>query len=224
MSEKISWKFQENVCFLAFFRWQKIAFKSFLDQHFHPSIIKFRMGEKKRTKVVVHVSRGAGGRIFLWEIREGVSRNLLSQVKLYQRIWKWSLDQNLMMALPIVAVCTVLFWKHRRQEICSFSSEMFNIKIFEIQKMLKYNMKFIKAAYWIKLKISNRDKNTTLMIFLFCNYCWSLLWCNYWRSLMLWNSTSWSRLKLTVQIQLALYLCDPFLINNRIMAGNSVEK
>ena len=90
--------------------------------------------------------------------------------------------------------------------------------------MFKYNMESIRAASWINSKISNRDKNTTLMIFLFCNYCWSLLWCNYWRSLMLWNSTSWSRLKLTVQIQLALYLCDPFLINNRNMAGNSVEK
>ena len=27
-----------------------------------------------------------------------------------------------------------------------------------------------------------------------------------------------------VQIQLALYRCDPFLINNRKMTGNSVEK
>ena len=42
--------------------------------------------------------------------------------------------------------------------------------------------------------------------------------------LMLWNSTSWSRLKLTVQIQLALHPCDPFLINNRIMIGKIVEK
>ena len=41
---------------------------------------------------------------------------------------------------------------------------------------------------------------------------------------MLWNSTSWSRLKLTVQIQLALHPCHPFLKNNRNMAGNSVEK
>ena len=97
-------------------------------------------------------------------------------------------------------------------------------KDFQILKMFKYTMKFIRAAHWTNSGISNKDKNTTLMIFLFCNYCWSLLWCNYWRSLMLWNSTSWSRLKLTVQIQLALYLCDPFLINNRIMAGNSVEK
>ena len=42
--------------------------------------------------------------------------------------------------------------------------------------------------------------------------------------LMLWYSTSYSRLKLTVQIQLALHLCDPFVINNRNMTGNSIEK
>ena len=91
-------------------------------------------------------------------------------------------------------------------------------------RIFKYNMESIRAASWINSKISNRDKNTTLMLFLFCNYCWSLLWSNYWRSLILWNSTSSSRIKLTVQIQLALYLCDPFLINNRNMVRNSVEK
>ena len=61
------------------------------------------------------------------------------------------------------------------------------------------------------------------MIFSFCNYCWPLLWCNYWRFLMVWNFTSWSCLKLTVQVQLYFYLCDPFLINNRNMTGNSIE-
>ena len=30
--------------------------------------------------------------------------------------------------------------------------------------------------------------------------------------------------KLTVQIQVAIHPCDPFLINNRNVAGNSVEK
>ena len=43
----------------------KIAFKSFLDLYFCLSIIEFRMGEKIHTKVVVDVSRDAGGRIFL---------------------------------------------------------------------------------------------------------------------------------------------------------------
>ena len=41
---------------------------------------------------------------------------------------------------------------------------------------------------------------------------------------MLWNSTSSSRLKLTVQIQLTLHPYDQFLINNRNMTGSSVEK
>ena len=44
------------------------------------------MEEKIHTKAVVDVSRGAEGRIFLGDIREGVSRNLLSPVKLYQWI------------------------------------------------------------------------------------------------------------------------------------------
>ena len=38
---------------------------------------------------------------------------------------------------------------------------------------------------------------------------------------MLWNSTSGSRLKLTVQKQLALY---PFLANNRNMIGIVLKK
>ena len=160
------------------------------------------MGEKKHTEAVVDVSRATGG------------RNLL-----YQRIWKWNLDQNLIMDLLIVAVCTVLVSKLRRQELCSFSFKMFNIKIFKIFKMFKYSMKFIRAACWINSKISNRD--TTLIIFLFYNYCLSLLWWNYWRSS---NSTSWILLKLTVQTQLVLYLCDSFLTNNCNMAGNSVDK
>ena len=69
--------------FLGIFWWLKIAFKSSLDLYFHPYIIEFRMGEKINTKAVVDVSGGAGGKIFLWQIREGVSRKLLSQVKLY---------------------------------------------------------------------------------------------------------------------------------------------
>ena len=46
------------------------------------------MEEKIHTKAVVDVSRGDGGRIFMGEIREGISGNLLSPVKLYQRILK----------------------------------------------------------------------------------------------------------------------------------------
>ena len=97
-------------------------------------------------------------------------------------------------------------------------------EIFKILKMFKYNMKFTRAASWINSKISNRDKNITLVIFSFCHYCWSLLWCNYWSSLMMQKSALWSHLKLTVQISLAPCPCDPFLINNRNMTGNNVEK
>ena len=77
--------------------------------------------------------------------------------------------------------------------------------------------------FWERLK-GGLDKNNTLMIFLFCHFCWLLLWWNYWRSIMLCNTTSWSRLKLTGQIQFALHPCDPFLIKDRSMTGNSVEK
>ena len=92
------------------------------------------------------------------------------------------------------------------------------------KKVLENTMKFTRAASWMNSKISNRNKHTTLIIFLFCRYCWPLLWYKYWTSSKLWNPTSWSRLKLTVQTQLALHPCDPFLINNRNMTGNSVEK
>ena len=72
--------------FFFFFLVTKKVFKSSLDLYFDPSIFESRMEEKIHTKAVVDVSRGAGGRIFLGEIRDGVSRNLLSPVKLYQRI------------------------------------------------------------------------------------------------------------------------------------------
>ena len=85
--------------------------------------------------------------------------------------------------------------------------------------MLQTNMKFTRAAHWINSKISSRGK-----IFLCCHYCWSLLRCNYWRSLMLWNSASWSRLKVVVQVQVAPHPCNPFLINSDNMTGSSLEK
>ena len=68
--------FMSNLsAFLLFFLWtKKIAFKSFLDLYFHPSIIEFRIEEKIHTKAVVDESIGAGGRVFLfpWErLRRG---------------------------------------------------------------------------------------------------------------------------------------------------------
>ena len=104
--------------------------------------------------------------------------------------------------------------KTGRQEIWIFFLQNAQIEIFKILEMFENDMKFTREI--------DRYKNTTL--FLFCHFCWSLLWWNYWRSLMLWNYTFWSHLKLTVQIQPALHPCDVFLINNRNMTGNSVEK
>ena len=46
------------------------------------------------------------------------------------------------MDLLIVAVCTVLFQNLRREEMCSFSFEMFNIL-----KIFIYKMKFIRGAW-----------------------------------------------------------------------------
>ena len=85
-------------------------------------------------------------------------------------------------------------------------------EIFKILKMCKTNMKLTRAVCWTNSKISKWDKNTKLVIFLFWHYCRSLWWCNYWRSLMLRNSNSWSHLKSTVQIQFFLHPCNPFLI------------
>ena len=112
---------------------------------------------------------------------------------------------------------------HKAKDMPIFHQNIQN-EVFKIFRTFKNNMKFTRVACWINSKISSKDKNTILMKFLFCHYCWSLLWCYYWRSLMLWNSTSWSRLKLPVQIRLAFHPCDPFLINNCNMSGNSFEK
>ena len=95
---------------------------------------------------------------------------------------------------------------HKVREMQFFLQNVQNV-IFKILKMFR-----------------NKVKNTTLMILLFCHYFWSLLCWNYWRYLMLWDSTSWSRLKLLVEIQSLLHPCDTFLINNRNMTGSSVEK
>ena len=81
-------------------------------------------------------------------------------------------------------------------------------------------MQFTRETFSINSKLSNRDKNITLLKF--CHYCWSLLWWNFSRCLMPWNSTCWSRL--TVQIQLAFHPCDSFLINDCKITRNSAEK
>ena len=105
-----------------------------------------------------------------------------------------------------------------------FLSECFKLDFWDFEKIFRNIMKFNRSACWINSKISNRGSNNTLMMFVCCHYCCSLLWGNYWRSLiMLWNSTSWSFLKLTVPVEVPLHPWDPFLISNCSMTGNSVE-
>ena len=55
---------------LLFFGDKKIAFKSSLDLYFHPFIIEFRIEEKIHNKTVVDVSRGTGGRVFLFFLQK----------------------------------------------------------------------------------------------------------------------------------------------------------
>ena len=123
----------------------------------------------------------------------------IALLKLHQWFWIWNIDQNLTVALFTVVflkLYTILRKKEpTRQGLCKFFLQNVQNKIFKILEMFKTNMKFTKAGCWINSKISNRSKNTILIMFLFCHYCWSLLWCNYWRSLMLGNYISWSRLK-----------------------------
>ena len=71
---------------------------------------------------------------------------------------------------------------HKSKDMQFFLQNVSN-EISEIFKMFKNNMNFTRASCWINSKISNRDKNNTLIIYLICHYCWSLLWCDYWKSL-----------------------------------------
>ena len=155
------------VCFFVFW-WQKVAFKTSLDTYSYPIIIEFfwfaqlqfRIEEKIHTKAVADVFRDWKG-----------ARRKLSLVKLNQWIWMWNLYQNLILALLIVAVCTVLFLnlymilrknEPTIKELCNLFLQNIKNEIFQILKALENNMKFTKA-FWINSKISNRGKNTTLI-------------------------------------------------------------
>ena len=63
---KVEENLMQSLSALLFFGDKKIAFKSSLDVNFHPFIIEFRIEEKIHTKTVVDVSRGTGGRVFLF--------------------------------------------------------------------------------------------------------------------------------------------------------------
>ena len=106
---------------------------------------------------------------------------------------------------------------------CAFLKALY-IFAHKVREMQFFLLNVQNVIFKILKMFRNKVKNTTLMILLFCHYFWSLLWWNYWRYLMLWDSTSWSRLKLLVEIQSLLHPCDTFLINNRNMTGSSVEK
>ena len=72
---KLVLKVEENLMqslspLLLFFGDKKIAFKSPLDLYFHSFIIEFRIEEKIHNKTVVDVSRGTGGRVFLFFLQK----------------------------------------------------------------------------------------------------------------------------------------------------------
>ena len=72
---KLVLKVEENLMqslspLLLFFDDKKIAFKSSVDLYFHPFIIEFRIEEKIHNKTVVDVSKGTGGRFFLFFLQK----------------------------------------------------------------------------------------------------------------------------------------------------------
>ena len=80
---------EETVRSLIDFSWQKIAFKSSLDLHFIPSLLRSESRKKIHTEVVITCLKAPEEGLFCFPGRnwEGVSRSLFSLVKLYQRIW-----------------------------------------------------------------------------------------------------------------------------------------
>lgn len=115
------------------------------------------------------------------------------QSKNYKRIWFWSLDQTLIMAF----FCR--FYYVIQGNKCPWG------KRFLSEHLVKLTQKVVT------------DTRASPSWFLCCNYCWSFLCCNYWRSLTLWNSTSWSGLKLNDKRQFVLHSHDSILVNNHNM-------
>ena len=142
-----------------------------------------------------------GEGFFYFPVRdwERVCRKQLSLVKLYQRFSDMKYISEFKYGFTNLSYlhCAILKALHSFQEKRAHKSKdmqffLQNVpnEIFKIFEMLENNLKFTRAACWINSKISKREENTTLIIFLFCHYCWSLLWCNYWKSLKvgLWPS------------------------------------
>ena len=120
----------------------KIAFKSSLDLYLHLPLFSSESRKKIHTKAVVDVSRGAGGRFSCFHGRdwEGVSRNLLSVVKLFQRICICNLINDGFTNCGCLH-CAILSLRGKRFFLLNVRN-----KIFKILKMSKYNMKFTRAA------------------------------------------------------------------------------
>ena len=106
-SAHLYWKLTKNLCracLLSYCFWVSKAFKSSLDLYFH-------LESQRRYTLRLLLCLEAmekGFSCFPGRDWEGFNRNLLSLVKLYQRIWIWNLNQHLIMALLIVSVCTLL--------------------------------------------------------------------------------------------------------------------
>ena len=169
-------------------------FHSFIIDSFWFAYLKFKIEKKIHIKAAIMLMcpEVLRERFFCFPVGywERVCRKLLSLVKLYQRFWIWNIDQNLNNGFTNCGClhCAILKALHGFQEKRAHKSRDMQFflhyvqnEIFKIFKMLK-NMDFTRAACWINSKISNRDKNSTLIIFLFCHYCWLLLWCNHWKS------------------------------------------
>ena len=71
---------------------------------------------------------------------------------------------------------------HKSRDM-QFFLQNFQNEIFKVFKMFKNMLQLSRAACWINSIISKRNKINPLTIYLFCHYCSSLLWCNYWISL-----------------------------------------
>ena len=104
--------------------------------------------------LIVDMSRDAG-RVFCFSGRdwEGVSRNLLSLVKLHQRIYIWTLKKKFNNGFTNRHCLHYAIIKaYKARESMYFFFRNVQNEIFKILKMFKYNMKFTRVAWWIQKK------------------------------------------------------------------------
>ena len=94
--------------------------------------------------------------------------------------------------------------------MCNFFLKIFKIEILKMFKMIKNNIKFIRAAYWINSKVSNRDKKHHI----YNNIILSVLLVIIMVKLLKVFNFAELHLKLAVQTQLPVHPVYQFLINN----------